>query len=381
MKLVMKKKVKISRPKKKKTVQKKQNATVVVRSAKQRPSAPLDKSGYRVALTQPFSAGAIGARVPDMYSFPTTTYRVTKTVQLYTNANGTCSAILMPSAFCHAWSPTGSFASGSTNTAANKFSVTSPQELDSKLAQHRIVGWGGKISIVTSALNIAGRLSMAEVPTACSLPDWKFGITTGAGYTGIGENDVNEQDTNAAFLAALGYPYKNDTTYGMSGGVSTDKHVLDESAFTAIPTHKNMGMPELQASNVELKSKLTSPSAFEFRQSTNRGLGYDVTDSAHLIIAVGHTSVKAGDASYRNLRGWSSIAMIIDGMPASQKIGEIELVFHLEGEIPVSTSTSLIAPSSRNVMVNINNFHRAIEQASNEPWFRLAKQAARLMIA
>ena len=163
---------------------------------------------YVAALVAPFSRDAIGAQVPDMYSFPTETQMVRCEFKIGTDENGSCDFIIQPSLFqtilCGCPYVNSSLARSSPNVSAaaiggvfvsdfnplavvtpiappvpvsgsitpattgtwNSCGVLTPGVLNTQMQRYRIVGMGCRIRCLTAPLNQQGRVILATLPSA-----------------------------------------------------------------------------------------------------------------------------------------------------------------------------------------------------------------------
>jgi len=311
-----------------------------------------DLVAYKAALSQPFSLSASNARVPDMYSCPTATRRITRSITLSTNASGDADFIVLPSAFMHAFNTIGTFTS-SVNVAAGSGAVysslsTAPNALASQLTNYRIVGYGVKILGVQSEQLAAGKLQAATLP----ISTWVNGVSAIGGQLASRSDPAQ---TVGAWLTALGIPNTSNLTN-----------------ITAIPTLTNSVITPVTRLNevpMQVIPKITSPEAFSFRQSDDSTIGFSLNDQTSTAFVTG------GDSSYLRLGGHEAVLVTLSGCAASTPVVEIELVYHLEGMAAPSTITG-IQQSTERVTVNPIGWMNVVQQVAKLPAFRSAVESA-----
>jgi len=154
-----------------------------------------DANKYLAALTAPFSRDALGAQVPDQYSFPTTTQFVKCNYTISADSNGCCDFTLMPSLYANLLfgvDSTGSSGSNQSNCGGVNVSdfnlvdvyspdwfvagVAQPAFVQNYYEQYRIVGWGARVMPLLAPLNQSGRLLFSSTPSgANSFPALSLG--------------------------------------------------------------------------------------------------------------------------------------------------------------------------------------------------------------
>lgn len=146
-----------------------------------------DANKYLAALTAPFSRDALGAQVPDQYSFPTTTQFVKCNYTISADSNGCCDFTLMPSLYANLLFGVDNV--GSTGTThhncggvtvsdfnlENTFfpdwfvaGVAQPAFVQNYYEQYRIVGWGARVMPLLAPLNQSGRLLFSSTPSGAN---------------------------------------------------------------------------------------------------------------------------------------------------------------------------------------------------------------------
>jgi len=169
---------------------------------------------YVAALTNPFSKDAIGAQVPDVYSFPTETRFIKTDLKLFSDSDGNLDFSLLPNLFQSILTGTpedlshfannnlhmntiGSSAEfqytgadsvdGSADGKWNLGGVTVPSQLAAQLSQYRIVGWGARVRALVAPLVQSGRLIFSSTPSASNC---LFEPNLGPNYGAVNYGDV-----------------------------------------------------------------------------------------------------------------------------------------------------------------------------------------------
>jgi len=306
---------------------------------------------YKAALDNPFSTRAQGARVPDMYCVPTSTRHITRSFTLTSNASGELDAVCLPSAYHHVISPKGNLV-GSGNwqlldgtTVTNGLGYTDKAAFAQQLTNYRIVGWGIQIMGTAAMTNNQGKIIVAKVPIASNLN------TKADAVGGITPNINNANATAGNTLSAYGIP-------NYSNAVNTPALAnLNDSFETTMVAISEKPKP--------IFSKITSPEAFTFRESTDNAIGYNITDQSSL------TNVQTGDASYMRVSGFEAIVIGAAGLPASTAVMELQITYHLEGTPFISANgNSFIAGDSAQVSVNPMGWMKVIAQVAREDSFK-----------
>lgn len=311
---------------------------------------------YFVAMAEPFSAQAMGARVPDWFSIPTKTGHITRRFALTTNASGEADAIILPSCYWHAVSPRGSFAGQGTWTAldgttlANAVVYTTTASLSTQFVNYRIVGYGVKVMGTTSMTNTQGVVLEAKVPISSYIN------SGGDPVGGITPNISNANATKANTLAAYGVP--------------NAANVVDATSLLILPESSETSLMALCERPMDIIPKITSAEAFSFRLAKDSAVGFNITDQSSV------SNVQSGDASYLRLSGHEAVIIAATGCAASTSVLEVEVIYHIEGIPFISTSTTgYVAGDSLDINVDPISWLKAIQRAANLPSFRQAGAA------
>jgi hypothetical protein len=249
-------------------------------------------------------------------------------------------------------SPRGSVVGGGTwttldgATVANAIVFTTPASLSAQLTNYRIVGYGVKIIGIASMTTNSGSLTVATVPAEGWL---------NLNYP-VGGQSPNSN--NAAMTV-------NNTL--LSYGVPTASNVVSVSALPSLPNTAESSLVNVSERPMQVCPKICSPSAFMFRETTDLGPGYSITNQTSV------SSVSAGNAAYLAVGGLETVIIAATGCPASTSMLDIELVYHLEG-VPVvaSTANAVIGSDTTGIAVDPVGWMNVIKDVAAMPSFRCA---------
>jgi len=285
--------------------------------------SPLQR--YALALSSPFATGAVGAQVPDMYSFPTATYHAEGTIIVQSNAQGIASLALYPHPFLGSLDMTGGSISGSGSTqyagTTTAWAPVTVANLLASLSNYRVVGAGWEVRNLMPPTTATGRVLVAPVPVCGLLP----------GPIDLAANALNN---NGITLVSLGFGPANGTN-GFTGNL------------IELPFAQEVTMQDLIAQELGFQARPLGPSAFDFRSSnSNVDIGStlsqvsgDVTNAAGVVQYTSRDNVNS-----ENNLGWNAFVMRFEGCPASVNIAEIKYIIHLEGTPSISTVSGSMVP-------------------------------------
>jgi len=167
---------------------------------------------YTAALVAPFSQGALGAQIPDIFSYPTDTKHFRQTFSIRLDKEGAFEGVIMPSPVFslmapaqwklgNAVGPVGLISNGfptiqvapngippscvpgcpGSDAVASDWlntvqvnSCCSSATLANAFGQFRVVGWGWKIRALTNLTNTQGRVQFASIPAPRIMPPLQF---------------------------------------------------------------------------------------------------------------------------------------------------------------------------------------------------------------
>lgn len=307
---------------------------------------------YKAALTSPFSAMAMGARVPDQFMCPTISRHITRTYTMRTNSQGEFDLIVLPNLYNHVISPRGNIVNGSTWSTLSGSDVTTGADytsytvLSAQLTNYRIVGYGVKVFGLASMTNNSGKVLIATVPVSTYVND----RTTSVG--GQTSNSTNSSATVGYYLEDLSIP--------------SSSNLVDISSIPQMVNSIETSTVNLSERPIEVIPKLTSPEAFIFKQAKD-SLGYGLTQQTSLV------SVTAGDPSYLRVAGHEAVVVCGTGMTATSNTIEVEVIYHFEGSPAVTlTGAKTIGNDSAVNHCDPVNWIRIMADAATSATFRSA---------
>jgi hypothetical protein len=279
---------------------------------------------FACALKLPFHPSAVGCRVPDVYSAPTSTYHIRGNVVLGSNSGGTLGAIFLPNPVLSMIdsgldvNAAASVQSGMTNLtvaagASPYYGAVPLNNLAAAMSSYRVVSWGLKITNNMPLLSATGRIYVALVPAISNVPN------LGAVQATI----VNNGNTYAS-RAFTNVQFPVSTT------------LLDYPNATLIP------ISELTTGAVCLTPSPVNPVFYSFKSTYEYPyLNSTVIESNQVLNSPGGGVLGyLGGTSINNIDGGMSVVICADGLPAStQSVLDIEFVYHLEGSPTTLTNS------------------------------------------
>jgi len=307
--------------------------TVNVKSAKpsrSRPSKQVNRSfksrddalaAYAAALNDPFSPVSVGARVPDLYSYPTATYHNKSLTTVTSDSGGAFNVLLLAQPYCAMVSPnvatnnTGMYQYTAAGTA---YAAVSVNNMSALLNDYRVVGVGHEVRNLMPPTTCTGILSVASIP---------------APKVGLGPNLLENSALSAAQI------------YERLIGVSTvTNEILD------LPKSGEWPAQDFIAQRLLLTHSVTGPGAFEFKSSDTQvaiGATISVSDSSVSAVAT-HTNIETssdrGDSTA--FGGFDIFILHGDGFPPSTNVLTIQTAFHIEGTPEIANGNGTMMPDS-----------------------------------
>lgn len=284
---------------------------------------------FQHALIDPFSAESRGARVPDLYSFPTLTYRLQTSVLMGTGSTS-FGAVFTPNPFVSMWdtnvatgvglpsiSATGGMRPFTSAPAAHAFCT--PGALGGLATEFRVVGGGIKIRNLIPELTATGRIYVAVVPVAAG-----------------GVPNYNALDS---YVANAGVYSRIFSRMGIPSPAA-----CSTASLQLLPVSKDFTVGEIVGANeLEVNFSVYSPDFFKFK-TVIFSAQYDAALTSEfddmLVSAAGVVNMTAsGNKENTQIDGGSAIILWCEGFPggAAPQI-EVDVVLHLEGTPIISAS-------------------------------------------
>lgn len=307
-----------------------------------------DLAKYYLALTDPFHPGAVGAKVPDQYSCPTTTQTVRASFTITANATGAAGAVCFPNPVASTCLFNGNCPdfqniTWGDNTVANQARWgVDRAAFANKLDNYRVVGYGIRITGLSSMTNSSGKFILGAYPIKSKwvTKDFPVGGTT---------MPTNVFFTNINTMASWGVP-----TIGATQTPSLLVNLPGSKVISAIEASENI---------FGVTPRLSSPEALAFRDSNDNFMGFDSV--------VGSTNT--GDSTYLELDGHEACYVYYTGGVPNVSTFDLELIYHLEGKPNLSTGSSIAAssiqPSQAQAVGPVKpiGMLRVFEEAAKEP--------------
>lgn len=302
---------------------------VVVERRQPKKHSPLRKSSaisnpgmageFAIAIKNPFSPKAFGAKCPDTYNFPTITGHVHYEVQL-SSASGLAQMVIYPSPMISFLSVVGTTNSGltpfATNTYASYFS--SRLNLSSSFDMYRVVALGVKISNLQPELTATGRLILTPLPIA---------------GTNLGFDFINTTTLNGNYITTA--------MLGLSQAQLSSSTILQKP------------------SSIEISVQDLLHNTYEFSMVPTSQIFYKFKNPGQLQPFSGYNEFESGEAMFNtttsaittNTSGEFQDNMSCEGGVALNILGEglgtgtcfqIEVIVHLEGTPAISSFSNTV---------------------------------------
>jgi len=330
-------------------------------------SNPGSKSGalpyaYTKALLDPFSPMALGGRVPDMYSSPTTTLHQRGRTTINANSLGNFSFVWIGNPMVSFWFPA---VPGDTNTTrigtSTCYASTTNATLGAVSASHRCVGNGITITNNQAPLNMTGRIITARLPL-------------GKDFWSASQMAFAPPDSNRVLKKLCGIQSVYD---GITEQIpSSIRNLSGASEYSAA---------ELNGRKAYCINKPVSPRAFDFsltNDNTAYGGGYVEGDSV-LVSATGVALNGIGQTNDNDNDGWTCILVRGEGFPFStNNVITIDTITHLEctPQIAVSDTSGAFVPDTLESTPIIGALDKILNAASKVPVSQLITCAAKVAL-
>jgi len=299
---------------------------------------------YRCALTDGFNPKAVGARVPDMYSYPTTTYKLKGTFPLKSDATSSCSVLLTGNPFLSMVDLTTSSVDASCpmfqyTTSNWVYAAADPLNTWNSVANLRVVGVTYRIRNQLPVNTCTGRMITGTVPTVpCDLSVIDL---------------QNYAVTNGAVLNKL-LGFSESVSGNLVAGVGS-------ATILNLPTSKDISLQQIMGNSTQYCVKPTSPNAFNFMSTNPNGDINSTQSTGGDVITTSATSAVVHVSSNRSIGdgGWDSLLINFEGVPASSTIAYIDYIFHIEGTPQTAQSNATVPVPDANTpsRVDINGFN------------------------
>jgi len=276
------------------------------------------------ALADPFSIEARGARVPDLYAFPTNTFRLQTSVLLGAGSQTEFGAVFLPNPYVSVID-TGVAATGTPSitglgglqrysSGASSFAAMTIPVLFAPLAtEFRVVGGGIKIRNLLPELTATGRVYIAVLPLSNGgVPNYNL-LSTIGGLTTANYNNIT---------ARMGLPTIES---------------LRSASLQLQPLSKDYTVGQIVGDEeIEIDFSIYHPDFFRFKPTRVENAEYNGTvreaDDVAFTIATGvPIALASGNKEAVQSDGGSAIVVWFEGIPATPSAPfEIDMCLHLE---------------------------------------------------
>jgi hypothetical protein len=310
---------------------------------------------YAASLLDPFSTLALGAQVPDMYSFPTATYHAEGTLSFGNSSTaGLASWLILPHPTITALDTLGTVSTNMTTnlqsytTATGVYAAVTAPNLYAALSNFRVVGMGIQIRNLMAVTAATGRIIIAPIPIAGPIPGPGLLATAGGG------GPVGSQIA------------QNCTGVGAFNG-----NLLD------LPGSVEFAIQDIMVQGVESHFVPITPNAFNFHAAANTsqvGSDYQIGGEYQTGGAIATTALDA--SPYEDATGWTAWAVYAEGLPsaATGSLLEVKYILHLEGSprlAPGTGSNGQMVPAATNKShVNPVGHLATLQKVLQSPWVK-----------
>jgi len=331
-----------------------------------------DISTYALALMDPFNDMAIGAQVPDMYSYPTATYHAegisVMNVPVVTVAgtltSGVSSAVFYANPFCSTVSPNLLAISSTGQYSYPNPYVTAAVQLNNmraNLANFRCVGVGLEIRNLLPPTTATGRIIIAPLPVSGLFPGPSALSLSGAGM-------------------AVGSAIINVTTGLNAVGGDLPSSILN------LPGAQEFTIQDIISNTIKCNFKPCSPDAFNFHSTNDAAL----LGTGPLAMVQNTGQATAGTTTYTDQftsiyqGGWDAFIVRIEGVNGQVAQGtatsvpclEVKYIYHFEGSPAVSPASDIssgvmTAASHHQPLVSPSQHVKVLDVALNRPSLEL----------
>lgn len=282
------------------------------------------------SIQKPFDPQSFGCRVPDLFSFPTSTYHLHGNVVLKSGTGGSGSVLFCPNPLLSAIDisaesgSTGSIGSTSMIAYASNNKVygagitnnagTMVNNLATVFGDYRVVSWGIKVSNLIPELSATGKVYIYVIPCIDTVPTYGQ-LASGSSGNAIAQN-----------------------TSGYSSSQLSTAQVLN------FPTAFELTEQDLLHGDIEIHGSYVSPRYYDFKAANDYN-NWNATqiqgDSAVVTSGTGVVNLLSNRDPTR-MMGGCMIGITYEGFPASTlSCINVEYIYHLEGTPALQASTNI----------------------------------------
>lgn len=315
-----------------------------------------DLARYEAALTNPFSELAMGARVPDSYSFPSEVRHVKMVFTGTPRETGDMDVAVFAHPLYSLISGTGTWQGGiaTPDSVANltQRAVLSEAKLSAAFNNYRMVGGGIRIKFSNTYNTAQGRLFIAVQPSPTNLPVYS--------RIGASRTDIYE---------ACDLPSEAITSGGVTS-VALPTQILTYPYSLEIPTS------ELIGNTIEVPFRVSSAAFADWRESSSAA---GASSGPSLVTTSGTGVDNTVPEGYCMSDGWSTVLIRGTGLsPSTSGLIDIEVIYHLEGTPAIGASASdptILSGATTQPVVNVTGMFKALAKQSLSPFAKTARSA------
>jgi hypothetical protein len=282
-------------------------------------------SVFAAELANPFGIKSIGAKVPDLFSFPTSPYHFRGSITLRATSGGITGGAFLPNpltsfidTLSDCYNTTGMSASSMAQLNTQPlYGATNFGNLTPLLQDYRVSSWGIRISNLQPALTATGRLYIGVIPSTGLPFSPSIFSTTGSN---LGSGNISN------FLLGV----------NASSWVGT-ADILD------LTVAQEVTVSDMASGIISVAPPPINTTFYDFKSLNNQAFVGGFTVFNEGLATTGTTGNVINEQFMVNgvgpLDGGCSIVLYADGLPANAAAFEIEYIYHIEGA-PMVTSTS-----------------------------------------
>lgn len=309
-------------------------------------------------MRDPLSSKSEGVRVPDEYSFPTTTTHSRGKVNAFSNTGGKISLALLPNPLVSVVDTqqgaggVSCIGSPSLATFAQNpmiYGATQPASLQTKHEAYRVVAAGYKIRVMQPELRRTGTIIFAPMPLVDSIP----------GYNAL--NNAAMATSSQAMSAIIG---------------SIPLGVASSASILSLPGAFEMSLNDMGRRDVVLPFRPLNPRArllVNAQNSQTYSANGSYGDEVLTLLPGTGALTQVDNKELVSSSGWNGWMIYCDGFDNSV-LGELiftaEYCYHLEGSPVLSTvaNATLVNDSSPDPLIDTTFMNRVLENIARLPW-------------
>jgi len=310
---------------------------------------------YASALMRPFSREALGARIPDLYSYPTATYHCQGTVTLSSNAAGIASVALFPDPYCTMIDMTSSSVTSSSmaqyGNSPTVYAGSTLANMQAVLSNFRVVGGGVKVRNLLPPTTATGRIICATVPMADVVPGPATLTNT------VMLNGVAGSRATGLILGT------STVTTGLPAGILQFPGAQENTIQNLITGSLDVNFKPITADSAFFRSTNNVTQASSFAGSALvQGYATNLNASTGAVGSAGDTFASTEPT------GYDCILLRFEGLPPSTVCADLQYILHYEGTPALLSASGSLAPAIDIIpVVNTQGHAKVLDAALSQP--------------